>query len=325
MELKDILKKGTKAKLIQLAIDTPDFNREGVEHKTLTQEDIDTVWERAKEGGWDRELTRALYKAQDIEAMGLHTRGVLYEALYYLHIFLSQLEKTETILKRLEEIYLVDIDKEKVLHKSDKEMGKDIDNAIAGLPISRGVELLDKLFKTTRKVAVKRELTKSERDVVTFNAYRKAIGDGKLGVYMVITSKFKDYRLFNKQLANEGILLLVVDNELLVTDVLNCLDYIDYTLDNFTKHTPELLEKLNAMDKYIYLPSKEDRVVMMDYLENKVLLPKDILVKQANGKMDGEDYVLVEKGYLLNDCDEKLIQLLDEKEDKLERYVKYGE
>ena len=84
-ELKEILKNGSKAKLIQLAVEFREFTTDNTQEPTFTKEEVEAVNGRAKKEGWDKELFRATYKARDIEAMTLVLKGQVYEAIYYLH------------------------------------------------------------------------------------------------------------------------------------------------------------------------------------------------------------------------------------------------
>jgi hypothetical protein len=90
-ELKDILRKANKTKLIQLAVDSTINLQDNI----LSETEKDTIRTRAYKEGWDNELERATQKARDILMIGMEAEKLLYQAMYFLNDIKEKIEPTE--------------------------------------------------------------------------------------------------------------------------------------------------------------------------------------------------------------------------------------
>ena len=323
-DIQEILKKGSKAKLIQLAIDTPEFYVEGLPNRTLTKEEIQAVRDKAKQEGWDGELFRATYKARDIETQTLVAKGMTYEALYYLQMFCKELQRVEVMLDMLRGGYIKDYneDKEKyetVVNKNQKEVEEDIARA------KRLVfDQLDDIiyFKTIlqwgnkqiEEGKIKGKKLK-ERDVILamFRYYKDQITGAKMGVYLVTKSKFAGYRLYKKEQYEDLKTAFTVNHFAVVSNVVNSLDHIDYLIETIEENKPELLKEL-AKDSSIYIPDRDKIKEISEYLETHILPPFRKLDKD----------MIYTKEYLFSDLDKETREKLEEGDKVLEEYVRYG-
>lgn len=326
-DIKEILKNGSKTKLMQLAIDLREFTVDGLPNPTLTQTEIQAVKDKAKDEGWDGELFRATYKARDIEAMTLTVKGQIYEALYYLQEFCKELQRVEMMLDMLRDKYISCYnDKtekyEDILNRTPEQMEGDI-REIKGLVVNTleditdtkmliqyGNDLIDKGdigFKGNRK------LTKEDLFNVLFRFYKQILTNSKMGFYLVTKSEFAGYRLYKKEQYEELKKAFVTKNLLLTGNVINSLEHLDYLLGLIEEYKPELLELIRK-DSDIFIPDKKQIKGYADYLETYILPPLR--------KGDKKGFYTEE--YLLNDVDEETKKLIKEADTNLEQYVRYG-
>lgn len=326
-DIKEILKNGSKAKLIQLAIDSPEFNRDGIPNPTLTKDEIQIIKERARQEGWDGELFRATYKARDIEAMTLTVKGQVYEAIYYLQEFCKELQRVEMMLDMLRDKYISGYnDKtekyEDILNRTPEQMEEDF-RKVKGLVVNTleditdtkmliqyGNDLIDKGdigFKGNRK------LTKEDLFNVLFRFYKQILTNSKMGFYLVVKAEFGGYRLYKKEQFEELKRAFVTKNLLLVGNVVLSLDHIDYLLGLIEEYKPELLELIRK-DSDIFIPDRKQIKEYGDYLETSILPPLR--------KGDKKGFYTEE--YLLNDVDEETKKMIKEADTNLEQYVRYG-
>lgn len=342
--MKDILEKGSKDKLIQLAIDTPDFNRDGVDHPTLTQEEIDTIWEKAKKEKWDKELGRALYKAQDTEALVLHTKGTFYEAMYNISDFTKEVQRSEIFLDVLRHKYLQRFNGktgkyEKVIKKDRKEIKQDIEETLDKVLPALSFRVSSTFLKQTQKhlesfneeelkkhrisKKMKEEALDIEERVLLEAPYvhfKTVVGLAKMGLYLVKENKLEGYRLYREDMFTDINYFIQYKLSLLVMDLVSSLEHIDFMLDNIPKYLPELAEELEHIED-MYLPDKKRREEILEFLNSKMKLPVTAVV-EADTKKEKDK---IWKEYLLNDIPEEILRKIEENEDKVERYVKYGE
>ena len=342
--MKEILEKGSKDKLIQLAIDTPDFNRDGVEHPTLTQEEIDTIWEKAKKEGWDKELRRALYKAQDTEALVLHTKGSFYEAMYNLADFTKEVQRSEIFLDVLRHKYLQSFNGktekyEKVIKKDRKEIKQDIQETLDKVLPALSTRVSSTFLKQTKShleslneeqlkkhrisKKMKEEAVGIEEQKLLEAPYWKfynLVGTAKMGLYLIKGNKLEGYRLYREDMFTDINYFIQWKLNLLVMDLVSSLEHIDFMLDNIPKYLPELAEELEHIED-MYLPDKKRREEILEFLNNKMYLPVKAVVEAETQKEKEKIW----KEYLLNDTPEEILKKIEENEDKVEKYVKYGE
>jgi len=324
-DIQEILKKGSKAKLIQLAIDSPEFNTEGLPNPTLTKDEIQTIRDRAKQEGWDGELFRATYKADDLEALTLYTLATIYKALFYLQGFNRIVEKTEVFLTALDRKYLKDYNEktekyDTVIKKKPKEYAKDIRGLLKTVcPTINLAEMMTKLQGKLQSKSDGDEKTVRKESVKgVFLLYKQMLMDAKVGLYLVGKSKFAGYRLYSKDKYKEIETVFLIPNDFLVRDAINSLDHIDYLLENFENYLPELIEELEGQE-IIYMPNRKDVREVLDYLGNGATFKND-LSKPHQPRMEtilGEDY-------LLSDLKPEEIKDIKERDNKLEQYVRYG-
>jgi hypothetical protein len=329
-DIQEILKKGSKAKLIQLAIDTPEFNKEGLPNPTLTKDEIQTIKDRAKQEGWDGELFRATYKADDIEALTVYTLAEIYKAVYQLQGFNKIIEKTEILLSALDKKYIKDYNEETekydtVIKKKPEEIAKDI-KEIERVIYPTTIPLSEIIMRTQGKVNRRQEEEKDTKETDKnkdtkgiFEIYKQRLITAKTSLYLISTSKFVGYRLYSKDRIQEIETVFFILNDYLVLDADNYLDHIDYLLDTFEEYLPEVVEEINKQEMF-YIPDKKDREEILDYLRNGATFERGLGDKKYNKK---EDTVLKED-YLLSDLKPKEIEEIKKRGDNLEEYVRYG-
>jgi len=329
-DIKEILKKGSKAKLIQLAVDSPEFSREGLANPTLTKDEIQTIKDRAKQEGWDGELFRATYKADDMEALTVYTLAQAYKAVFQLQGFNKIIEKTEIFLSALDRKYLKDYNEETekhdtVIKKKPEEIAKDI-KEIERVIYPTTIPLSEIIMRTQGKVnrwqgegKDSKETNKNKEIKGIFELYRQRLKDAKTSLYITSRSKFAGYRLYNKDRIQEVETVFCILNDYLVLDADNYLDHIDYLLGNFEEYLPELIEAINKQDMF-YIPEKKDREEILDYLRNGATFERGLLDKKYSNK----DEVILKEDYLLSDLTPKEKEEIKQRGDYLEEYVRYG-
>jgi len=329
-DLKDILKNGSKAKLIQLAIEFREFTTDNLMQRTFTDKEVEEVKERAKKEGWDKELFRATYKARDIEAMTLVLKGQVYEAIYYLHELLKELQRVEIILDMLRDTYIGDYNEdtekfETIVNKPKKEMERDI-NKVKGLVINTleditdtkmlmqyGNDLIDKGEDKRLSKELGRKLTKEDLFNILYRNYKRLICSVKVGYYMLLKSDLGEYRLYKKEQYEEVKKAFITKNILLVGNVTLSLDHLDYLLEVIEENKPELLE-ITRQDKDMFIPDRKWVKEVSEYLDKYILPP----LKNKDKKMFNTEE------YLLSGLDDKTKELVTESNVKLEEYVRYG-
>ena len=329
-ELKEILKNGSKAKLIQLAVEFREFTTDNTQEPTFTKEEVEAVNEKAKKEGWDKELFRATYKARDMEAMALALKGQLYEAMYFLHELLKELQQIEIMLDMLREVYIGDYNEdtekfETIVSKPKKEMERDI-NKVKGLVINTleditdkklllqyGNELIDKGEDKELAKKLGRKLNKEDLFNILYRNYKKVICNAKVGYYMLLKSDLGEYRLYKKEQYEEVKKAFITKNILLVGNVTLSLDHLDYLLEVIEENKPELLE-ITRQDKDMFIPDRKWVKEVSEYLDKYILPP----LKNKDKKMFNT------KEYLLNELEDKEIEQVEKANKVLEEYVLYG-
>lgn len=329
-ELKEILKNGSKAKLIQLAVEFREFTTDNTSEPTFTKEEVEAVNEKAKKEGWDKELFRATYKARDMEAMALALKGQLYEAMYFLHELLKELQEIEVMLDMLREIYIGDYNEEtnkheNIVSKPKKEMEGDIDrvkrlatNTLEDITDTKmlmqyGNDLIDKGEDKDLAQELGRKLTKEDLFNILYRNYQRLIYSIKMGYYLLVNAEFGGYRLYKKEQFREVKEAFTRRNILLVGNITMSLDHLDYLLELFEDYKPEILKMLRE-DKDIYIPDRKWVKGVSEYLDKYILPP----LKNKDKKMfSSEDY-------LFNELSKEEIEMLKSGDKILEDYVRYG-
>jgi len=330
-DIKEILKNGSKAKLIQLAIDSPEFNRDGIPNPTLTKDEIQIIKERARQEGWDGELFRATYKADDIEALTLYTLSQIYIAVSLLQGFVRILEKTDIFLNALNNKYLKDYNEkteryDTVVKKTREEYTKDIEEVnwvIHPSTPSLSEEIMrlqGKFYKWKRE---SKETNKNDDVRGVFELYKYRLKSAKTSFYTISRSKFAGYRLYSKDGIQEIENAFHFQNDFLVLDADNCLDHIDYLLDNFEKYLPELVEAIKEQERF-YIPDKKERVEILGYLRNGATFERGQYDTKNDKKEDAILDAILKEDYLLSDLKPKEREEIKQKVDNLENYVRYG-
>jgi len=332
-ELKDILKRGSKAKLIQLAIEFREFTTDNLMQRTFTDKEVEEVKERAKKEGWDGEMFRATYKARDIEAMTLEVRGQIYEALYYLHELLKEIQRVEIMLDILREDYIGDYNEktdkyDNIVNKTRKEMEGDInrvkllvvntleDITEAKTLIEHGNEMIDKGEEDYKGLG--RKLTREDLFNILFRNYKSMYCNVKIGFYLLVKSEFGGYRLYKKEQFKQVEKAFVIKNLLLVGNITLSLEHLDYLLEVIGENKPELLEIIKE-DTDMYIPDKKWIKEVTDYIDTYVRQPI------GEGKFKKGDKKLYYKAeYLLNELNEEEIKEVEKGNKVLEDYVRYG-
>jgi hypothetical protein len=323
-DIQEILKKGSKAKLMQLAIDTREFYVEGLPNRTLTKGEIQSVKDKAKQEGWDGELFRATYKARDIETQTLAAKGMTYEALYYLQMFCKELQRVEIMLDMLRGEYIKDYNEDKdtyetIIDKKQEEVEADISRA-RGLVFDQ----LDDItyFKTIQQWGNKqieegkidnKKLTEKDVILAMFRYYKDQITGAKIGFYLVSKAKFAGYRLYKKEQYEELKTAFTVNHLAVVSNIINSLSHIDYLIEVIEENKPELLKELAKNDN-IYIPERDKIKEISEYLETHILPPFR--------KVDRD--MIYTKEYLFSDLDKETREKLEEGDKILEEYVRYG-
>ena len=325
-ELKEILKNGSKAKLIQLAVEFREFTTDNTQEPTFTKEEVEAVNEKAKKEGWDKELFRATYKARDIEAMALALKGQLYEAMYFLHELLKELQQIEIMLDMLREVYIGDYNEEtdkheNIVSKPKKEMEGDVsrvkrlaidtleDITQTKMLMQYGNDLIDK----GEDKELGRKLTKEDLFNILYRNYQKLIYSIKMGYYLLVNAEFGGYRLYKKKQFEEVKTAFVTKHILLVGNITLSLDHLDYLLEMFEDYKPEILEILRE-DKDIYIPDRKWVKGVNEYLDKYILPP----LKNKDKKMFSSEV------YLFNELSKEEIEMVKSGDKILEDYVRYG-
>lgn len=323
-DIKEILKNGSKAKLLQLAVELREFVAEGLENPTLSKEEVQAVRDKAKKEGWDGELFRVTYKVRDMEAQVLATKGVIFEAIYYLQEFGKDLQRIEILLDMLHRDYIKGYnDKtekyEDILNRTPKEMEGDInkvkdvvldtleDITWTKILIQYGNDLIDKGERKETKI------TREEMFNFLFKEYKQLINNGKIGFYLTVKTEFGGYRLYKKEQFREIKLAFVSKHLATVGNIVSSLDHLDYLLELIEEYKPELLELIRK-DDMIFIPSRDKIKEFRDYLETYILPPLR--------KEDKKGFYTEE--YLLNDLTPEIVALVKKTSDKLEEYIRYG-
>jgi hypothetical protein len=299
-----------------------------LENPTLSKEEVQAVRDKAKKEGWDGELFRVTYKVRDMEAQVLATKGVVFEAIYYLQEFGKEIKATEVMLDILQKEYIKGYnDKtekyEDILNRTPKEMEGDIDSAKGTiLQIIEDIVWKKIQIQFARDIADmqkgqeewKKEVTRGELLTLLFKNYKQLLNNAKIGLYLIIKTEFGGYRLYKKEQFNDVTLAYFSKHLATVGSVVANLDHLDYLLELIEKYKPELLELIRK-DKMIYLPSRDQIKEYMDYFETYIqpLPMRGYVIKK---------YLTEE--YLLNDIEPKTVELVKKTSDKLEEYVRYG-
>lgn len=327
-ELKDVIKKASKNKLIQLAIDSKEFDYSDIpeEIKKLTQEEIDLIRKRAKDEGWDGELYRAKDRSYSIENLTHKAQVELWKALYYLQEYTQLIQKTEGILQTLANTFLDFSDgKTRLKGKNTKE---EISEIVENTTRNIDIFTLSNIVMLGKARTQAGEKDKSVRDsrALVFNLYKYYIENAKVLTYLATNRVGLEYRLYPKEEVEEIELNLSFTNILLLKGVLDSLDNIEGLVEEIEKHIPKVMEILRD-EKRVYIPTKEDLKDVRDYLDEKILYKPmvDEVLGNKRGYKNRLKYTpTFDKEFLLNDVHEDVIKRIEEQDKTFTDYIKYG-
>jgi len=318
-ELKEILKRANKTKLIQLAVDS-----DNVGGRKLDTEEIEIIKNRAYKEGWDDELERATFKAKDITVISIEAIGNIYKAMFYLQSIAECVSVLEMLLDRVTDDYIKDYNEqtekyETIITKEDKELETEVSylanryfftNLYRSMPILS----LDKYFEM----------------------YKHFITNAKQGSYLLTRSKIGGYRLYKKKDVEELTTTLQL-NTIVGVDVINALDHTIYLIEKTEEYIPKVLDILRKTHKD-RVPRKELLEEIAEYIRTNVteVIPfnelKKLMDDEVSGKkkIDREERDQLEKErilseqYLFKGVTEETKLELDSALNKLIEYVKYG-
>jgi len=312
-ELKGILKTGSKAKLIQLAIDSTINLKDDL----LSEDEKEVIRSRANREGWDSELERATQKAKDILMIGLEAEKLLYQAMFFLQDLKESVEPTEKAISELGNIYVNEYNEETERYESttDKtkdELEKDILNEI---------KRIDSL--TPRR-------TKADGLDGLLETYLRLFRESKNAIYLLVNSKIGSYRLYKDDDVNAVKIVLLL-NKNKVTDVIDIVDHLVWSIETLEEYKPEVLSEIERLDTtkklFIHKDKLKDISKALNEISDLKLSHEDI---DREGKK-GEDEVfsysyerVVSDEYLLSGIDKETKEKLKLSLDKLTEYVKYG-
>lgn len=320
-----LIKTASKNKLIQLVIDSKETEIEGVpeEERTLTDEEIEMIYEKAKLENWIGELQRAKKKSIDYENLYLMIDNCINEALYNAQVLTNSLLKTKAILTLLDEKYL-EYNKEGDLIIKNKGTKKDIEkivrryvNIFLDNSIVTGFSELEAKF--TEGVDGRGNI---------FNNFKNSYKNIKLLTYTLFYPVMEGYRIYRKELRKEVGIRLSFTPYLLVTDLEELLEEIDYSIENLRKSIPEVineLEKYKDTRNLLYLPTEKEIGEMIDYLDEKIIyLPSIEENKKKVAEVDIYNLSILDEKYLLNDVNDKELEVIKGKVKILREYIKNG-
>lgn len=327
-ELLDVIKKGSKNKLIQLAIDSKEFDYTGIPDgiRKLTQEEIDLIRKRAKDEGWDGELYRAKDRANSIENLTRKAQVELWKALYYLQEYTQLIQKTEGILQTLANTFLDFSDgKTRLKGKNTKEeISEMVDTATRNIDIFTLSNIV--MLGKARTQAGEKDKSVRDSRALVFNLYKYYIENAKVLTYLATNRVGLEYRLYPKEEVEEIEIYLSFTNILLLKGVLDSLDNIGDLVGEIEKHIPEVMENLIG-EKRVYIPTKEEVEDIKDYLTSKILYKPmvDEVLGNKRGYKNRLKYTpTFDKEFLLNSASDELIKQIEEQDKAFRDYIKYG-
>ena len=312
-ELKAILKTGSKAKLIQLAIDSTINLKDDL----LSEDEKEVIRSRANREGWDSELERATQKAKDILMIGLEAEKLLYQAMFFLQDLKESVEPTEKAISELGNIYVNEYNEETERYESttDKtkdELEKDILNEI---------KRIDSL--TPRR-------TKADGLDGLLETYLRLFRESKNAIYLLVNSKIGSYRLYKDDDVNAVKIVLLL-NKNKVTDVIDIVDHLVWGIETLEEYKPEVLSEIERLDTTKKLFIHKDKLKEISKALNEIsdlkLSHEDIDREGKKGEDEVFSYLyerVVSDEYLLSGIDKETKEKLKLSLDKLTEYVKYG-
>ena len=312
-ELKAILKTGSKAKLIQLAIDSTINLKDDL----LSEDEKEVIRSRANREGWDSELERATQKAKDILMIGLEAEKLLYQAMFFLQDLKESVEPTEKAISELGNIYVNEYNEETERYESttDKtkdELEKDILNEI---------KRIDSL--TPRR-------TKADGLDGLLETYLRLFRESKNAIYLLVNSKIGSYRLYKDDDVNAVKIVLLL-NKNKVTDVIDIVDHLVWSIETLEEYKPEVLSEIERLDTtkklFIHRNKLKEISKALNEISDLKLSHEDIDREGKKGEDEVFSYLyerVVSDEYLLSGIDKETKEKLKLSLDKLTEYVKYG-
>lgn len=305
-ELKDILKRANKTKLIQLAIDS-----DNIGGRKLDTEEVEIIKNRAYKEGWDGELERATFKAKDIVAIGLEGDANIHKAMLYLEFIAGRFAIMEILLDELADDYIKDYNEETekyetIVNKTDEELKKEVE------------------YRANRVLVLTMSKLSGIQSGKLYGMYRHYFDRAKENLYLLANCKVGSYRLYRKEDLDRLTGAFMI-NFSLATEVINKLDHLEYLIEKLEEYYPKILEILKER-KTDKIPNKAEITEIKEYLDNTVT---DIIKYGEIGKLTREEidnlYVerIVGDEYLFRETEEGLKSKLDDALNKLIEYVKY--
>lgn len=312
-EIKEILKKGRKDKLIQLAIDhylaSPSI-------KTLSEDETAIIRDRANKEGWAGELERAVTKSGHIIGLGQGVERDIYKAIHLLTMIREPVRSIETTLCGLFGIYLKDWSDEEetfktVVKKPREEIRADIN-----------------IFKRAQVGRIQATL----HGLGAPNTYIRFIKGGKEGAYLLINSKIGGYKFYTKE-AIEPIKYALWLNRLEVGDFIDSLDWICFYLEGFEKYNSDIVKELlsekiiteDAIKEYKRISSELSDLIVD--IGGPIEQDPNRRTKEGYRDEDGTGIIMdrmMEEEYLLRGLSKDEIKELDSVIERVVKDVKYG-
>jgi DNA-binding transcriptional MerR regulator len=308
-ELKDILRKANKTKLIQLAVDSTINLQDNI----LSETEKDTIRTRAYKEGWDNELERATQKARDILMIGMEAEKLLYQAMYFLNDIKEKIEPTEKALAQLGKIYIKDYNEktdkyETVVDKPKEELEKDVLNELDRIDVYK-MDKIDGLLEN----------------------YLRLFTEAKQAIYLLVNSKVGGYRLY-KEADKDAVKIVLMFNRHAVTDLIDIADHLEWCITELEEYKPEILEaftRLNKYEKLLFID--KEKIKELSKKLNKVAdlsISKEEFKEIAETKNRDTYAYLTDKAvseeYLFTGIDNEMREKLRNSIIKLTEYVKYG-
>jgi len=310
-ELKEVLKKANKTKLIQLAVNSTTTPLDNL----LSEEEREVIRSRAYKEGWDNELERATQKARDILIIGMEAEKLLYQVMYFLNDIKERIEPTEKALTRLGNMYVTDYNEEKdkyetVVDKSKEELEKDILNELDRIDVYSHDGHEDRV------------------DGLLEN-YLRLFTEAKQAIYLLTNSKVGGYKLYKEDDVNAVKIVLML-NRHSATNVIDIADHIDFCLTTLEEYKPEVLDGIKGLNTHKkFLFTDREKVKELSKKLNEVVDIK-LTKEDIDGQIKNGDTfkVLTERaiteGYLFQGIGNDMREKLKNSIDKLTEYVKYG-
>jgi hypothetical protein len=313
-DLKDIIKKGSKSKVMQLAINSSITPKDNL----LSEAEKEAIRDRANKEGWGGELERATEKARYVVMIAMETEKLLYQSMYFLSIFTKEsLIKRRGILAVLYQKYLkhdTKTDTYKTIKKTKREIQDDIKSIrIYDLRIY-GRFGGDKFEQFVNTDSNKRELWH----------YFRLFNGAKESIYLYQNAKVSGYRLYDKKNIDNFKIVLTFNREC-VMEVINLAEDIVFFQEAIKKHAPEVFTELQSIEWFVI-----DSKPLKTFVEElEVVVDLQLTKEEIEGISEGNELNMfgdetINEKYLLAGIDKGSIDRMQETLTKVTKYVKNG-